>query len=602
MGSQSPDTLDVIRASSHGSLSPADYARLARALPGVRERLEPLRLVLLSTFTTNLLVPYLKVEAARQGFYLDVHQGGFGQMEQALIGEAWRSPDGSPEVLFMMMRFEDLEPDLPYRASAPAFDSMLDRIDASLAQFRSRSSGLAFVANFTFTGPRPASIFDANSEGSMSLALQAFNRRLAGHLASRAHIWDYAGLVASIGSANWTDPRLWALARNPIAAAHQPAVARHFARTLRGAYRPAAKCLVLDLDNTLWGGAIGDDGVGGIQLGNDNPGSMFLEFQRAILGLRDRGVLLAIASKNDEAVAREAFTKHPDMLLRLEHFSAMRIDWRRKSEGLREIAAELNIGLDSLVFFDDNPVEREEVRSNAPQVRVIEVPADPLHFVWALADFEGFDTPAVSREDLGRAAAYKAETERRASASSATSLDEFLVSLEMKAEIGAWNEITAQRIAQLVLKTNQYNLTSRRLTLPQLAAAAESGVGIHWLRLSDRYGDMGLIAVAMMAVEGEDAVIQNLLLSCRVANRGVEQWMLSYLAAEARKARCKRLVGEYVATERNHVVAGLYRDMGFAVLAEEGGVTRYGLDLETQAIQMPAYIAVSVSAASGTEA
>lgn len=580
-------------------LTPADYVRIARELDRDRSSLEPLRLVLLSTFTATLLAPYLKVEAARQGFHLDIHFGAFGQFEQALFGEDWRSSDGTPEVLLMMMRLEDLEPGLPFQTGLAGSDSrMLERIDSTLDQFRERSTGLAFVANFAFTGPRPASIFDANYESSMSFALQAFNRKLAAHLASRAHIWDYAGLVATVGSANWTDPRLWALARNPIAAVHQPAVARHFARTLRGAYRPAAKCLVLDLDNTLWGGVIGDDGIGGIQLGSDNPGSVFLEFQRAVLGLRDRGVLLAIASKNDEAVAREAFTKHPDMLLRLEHFSAMRINWRRKSEGLREIAAELNIGVDSLVFFDDNPVEREEVRSNAPDVRVVEVPADPLHFVRALADFEGFDTPAVSQEDLGRAAAYKADTERKASASAATSLDDFLASLEMKAELGTWNELTSQRIAQLVLKTNQYNLTSRRSTLPQLAAAVEAGVDIHWLRLTDRYGDMGLIAVAMLAREADDAVIQNLLLSCRVANRGIEQLMLAHLAAEARKAGCKRLIGEYIATQRNHVVAGLYREMGFADLSEEGEVKRYSLDLGTQAIKVPGYIAVSVSAAS----
>ena len=548
--------LERIRSSPSEGLSPADYMKLARGLAAdaasARERLQPVRLVLLSSFTTTLLEPYLKVEAARQGFLVDIHHGGFGQFEQALLGDEWRSTDGATEVLVVMMRLEDLHPDVGFRvysdppATPDAPDApgdgfgalsanVLARIDNVLSMFRERSKGQALVASFSVPEQRLAPIFDANQPGSLTYKVQALNRALVDRVQARSgsHIWDYAGLVSSAGSARWTDPRLWALSRTPVSAANQPVLARHLARTLRGALRPSAKCLVLDLDNTLWGGVIGDDGIGGIQLGDEHPGRAFKELQRAVLGLRDRGVLLAICSKNDPAVVHEALASHPEMLIKLKDFAATRINWNPKSKNLREIATELNIGLDSLVFFDDNPVERAEVSEGAPEVNVVNVPVDPANYVRALCELAAFDVPTLTAEDRLRAQSYQAQIERRESEAQAGSLDEFLPSLQMEAEIGTWGAMTAQRIAQLVIKTNQFNTTTRRSSEAELAALHESGLGVYWLRLTDRYGDMGLIAVSVLTKLGSDAIVHSFVLSCRAANRGIEQTMLAYLAKKA---------------------------------------------------------------------
>jgi FkbH-like protein len=593
--------LEKLRATPEGSLSSADYSRLARQLGGEKEALTPLRLVLLSTFTTTLFDPFLKVEAARHGFWADVHHGGFGQFEQVLLGDDWRARDGAKEVLVLTMRLEDLDPDAPYRLGsgfeARAAD-VLARIDATLDLFRKKSSGAALVASFAPAAHRVGAIFDANQAGSYTHRLNALNASLLERISARPGcvVWDYAGLVASCGAARWTDPRLWALARTPVAAANQPALAQHLVRTVRGVLRPASKCLVLDLDNTLWGGVIGDDGVGGIQLGEEFPGRAFKELQRACLGLRDRGILLALSSKNDPEAVHECFAKHPEMVLRLEDFAATRVNWNPKSQSLREIAEELNIGLDSLVFFDDNPVERGEVRERAPEVHVVELPADPASYVKTLADVAAFDTPAITEEDRNRARSYQAEAQRTKAESQAGSLEEFLASLEMVVEIGPLDAVTSQRVAQLVQKTNQFNTTTRRLSQAELEAMHDdAGLGVYWLRQSDRYGDMGLVAVGVLTPEGESAVIHGLVMSCRVANRGIEQTMLAHLARRARSLGYKRLVGEYVPTKKNHVVAELYPRHGFAPDAghtEESDRVRYTFDLEAGDIAIPAFIRV----------
>ena len=601
--------LERIRSPRAEGFSPAEYMSLARALaadPEARERLQPVRLVLLSSFTTTLFEPSLKVEAARQGFLVDIHHGGFGQFEQALLGDAWRSPEGkATEALVVMMRLEDLQPDVGFRVYADGPDeawdalcaNVLTRIESTLSIFRDRSNGPAFVASFSMPDNRIGPIFDANLPGSLTYKLQALNHSLLERVTKRAtcHVWDYAGLVSAAGSARWTDPRLWALSRTPVSSANQPVLARHLTRTLRGALRPAAKCLVLDLDNTLWGGVIGDDGVSGIHLGDDHPGRAFKELQRAALGLRDRGILLAICSKNDPAVVHDALANHPEMLVKLKDFAATRINWSPKSQNLREIAKELNIGLDSLVFFDDNPVERAEVMEGAPEVRVIDVPVDPALYVRALCDVAAFDAPSLTAEDRLRAQSYQAQIERRESEAQAGSLDEFLPSLQMEVEIGSWNAMTAQRIAQLVIKTNQFNTTTRRVSEAELAALHEGGLGVYWLRLADRYGDMGLIAVAVLTKEGTDAVVHSFVLSCRAANRAMEQTLVAHLATKARDGGCTRLIGEFIPSAKNTPVVDMFPKLGFVLLegadAQEG-ITRYAYDLSKGDLVIPPFIGV----------
>lgn len=594
--------LEEIRGCPPARLGLLDYRRLAAELDAHRGDLTRVRLVLLASYTTTFWDPYLTVEGARLGLGVEVVQGGYGQLEQALAGGRWHAADGALEVLVLAMRLEDLDEDLPHRFHRDAGDAFealgrdaLGRLSAATAMFRELSSGPVLIANFAAPEPRPLSVFEAGDPDSLTHRLNELNRELARRTRdlSGALVWDYAGLVGSHGAADWTDARLWALSRSPVAARHLPALASHLLRSVRGALRPRAKCLVVDLDDTLWGGAIGDEGIGGIVLGDDHPGSAYKRFQRAILGLRDRGVLLAICSSNDETTVADALDRHPEMLVRGSDFSARRINWEPKSSNLRAIAEELSIGLDSLVFFDDNPVVRAEVRSNLPEVLVVEVPPDPSLYVDVLASVPELDTTLITQEDRLRPAAYVAETQRRAARGCGEPLEDFLATLEMSATIGSLDDRSVQRVTQLVAKTNQFNTTTRRRTQAELEALADGeGAEVCWLRLSDRYGDMGIICVGILRIEGSAAIVDSLILSCRAANRGVEQALVAHLARVAVDRGCGTLVGEYIPSAKNHPVRDLFPSLGFTQAESQGDLQRFRLDLGASGVDVPAFIAL----------
>ena len=496
----------------------------------------------------------------------------------------------------LLLRPEDVAPDLGARVlGADALDATLgglvDRLAECVRTFRRTSRAPVLVANFALPSTLPLGVFDANVPESLAHALARANMRLRERVAEfpDAAVWDYAGLVAAHGAANWTDRRLWALARIPVAAALQPALAAHLVRSAAGLLRKPAKCLVLDLDNTLWGGVVGDDGLAGLQLGDDHPGSAFKAFQRAVLGLADRGILIAIVSKNDLEPVEQAFREHPEMLLRLEHVAAMRVNWNPKSGNLREIAAELNIGSDALVFFDDNPVERAEVRANAPEIGVIEVPTDPLGYVSALLDSGWFDQPALLAEDRARVRMYRENAERRSLEQRFESVDDFLHSLQMVATIGEADASTLGRIAQLVGKTNQFNLTTRRHSQTELAAmAADPRTVVAWLRVRDQFGDQGLVCVAVLRADGDTAHVDSFLMSCRVMNRRVEHAMMAFLDEHARRLGCRWLTAEYIPTKKNGMVRGFYDGFGFAAeSAGDDGAVRYRLDLAGSRLTWP---------------
>jgi FkbH-like protein len=324
---------------------------------------------------------------------------------------------------------------------------------------------------------------------------------------------------------------------------------------------------------------------------------VFKSFQRSVLALADRGILLAVVSKNDHTVAEQAFREHPEMLIRWENISAARINWEPKSGNIRAIAEELNIGSDALVFFDDNPVERAEVRANAPEVTVIDVPTDPLGYERALYDSGVFDQTGVSDEDLARTGMYRSDKERQELASRHTNVDDFLKSLDMEADIGVADDLTLARIAQLVGKTNQFNLTTRRHGQADLAArAADPDQLVAWLRLRDRFGDQGLVGVAVAVMEGTDARLDIFLMSCRVMNRKVEHTLMAYIANWARGKGARRLVGDYLPTPKNGMVSEFYPGLGFTPAGQIEKGERYTLDLTTTAVEWPDVIAVNAPA------
>jgi len=577
-------------------MQPAEYVRLARELAAApRADALPQRVAILASHTFEFIRPFLVVEGAQLGLAITPYFAPFGQFEQALAAPLTPDHAAGPDALVLAMRPEDLDPDAVVRFYATGgkrlgalLDEMVERLVSCARMFRDRADGPVLVANFAMPALLPLGPLDANSEGTLTYALAAANAQLRARLATvpGALVWDYAGLVAGAGAATWTDARTWSLARVAVASANQPRLAAHLARTLRAARRPAAKCLVLDLDETLWGGIVGDDGMRGLKLGDEHPGSAFKAFQRQALALRDRGVLLAVASKNDLDVAKQVFLEHPEMLIKWEDLAAVRINWAPKSVNIREMAAELNIGADAMVFFDDNPVERAEVRANAPEVTVIEVPTDPLQYPAALHASPAFDQVALSDEDRSRAAMYQVERQRRSLEEATSDPTEFLRSLEMVAVVGEASPTTAARIGQLIGKTNQFNLTTRRYTDAELAELVESPrATVAWLRLNDKFGDQGLVAVGVLRTNGTTGLLDTVLMSCRVMNRGVERALLSYLAEHARRLGCRELIGEYLPTKKNAMVRELYPSLGFESMDTEGRTFR--LDLTKSSLEWP---------------
>lgn len=583
-------------------LKPADYNRLAREIMQTNTqdeapRLHPIRLAALGTHSLQFIEPFLIVEGARRGLQIQNHFGEFGQLEQQLVGSESPIYQFNPEVLLLSLRLEDLDPEAVTRFFASGgqrfehlAEELCERLDRCIEIFSSRSQAWVLVANFAPPAHMPLGVFDAFVGDSLTYALNRANRRLREVINSHsnAFVWDYAGLVCSRGAAEWTDPRLWALARIAISAQHQPALASHLVRTICGVLWPSAKCIALDLDNTLWGGVIGDDGMAGIQLGDDYPGNTFKEFQRRILALMDRGILIAVVSKNEEAVARAVFQEHPEMLIRWEHMSTVRINWEPKSKNLREIATELNIGADAIVLVDDNPVERAEVRANAPEVAVLDLPTDPLKYSAALAACPYFDQTTVSKEDLSRGDIYRQQQVRREFGQKFETVEEFLESLEMTASVGMVDPTTLGRITQLVAKTNQFNLTTRRHSQSDISAmASDPSNAVVWLRLRDRFGDQGLVGVGILRKEGGCGHIDTFIMSCRVMNRQVERALLAYILDHALRLGCDEVVGEYLPTPKNRIVQSFYLDLGFVASSDAKGVQQFTLDLSLGGIYWP---------------
>lgn len=385
------------------------------------------------------------------------------------------------------------------------------------------------------------------------------------------HICDLEFLANRHGALAARDDRAWFESKQPCSPAMLVEFAREAAHLMASLRRPAKKVLVLDLDNTLWGGVVADDGLAGIELGDTSPrGEAFKAFQRSILALKKRGVLLGVCSKNDHAKAQEVFDKHPEMVLRMSDIVSFKANWEPKSDNIRQMAAELNLGLDSFVFVDDNPAEIEIVRQFAPEVTTLLLGPDASNHAAQLQDCRFFDPRSITAEDAERTDQYRSENQRKALQASAADMDTYLASLEMDATISEFTFVDAPRLSQLVNKSNQFNLTTRRRTEADIHALMKAPDYIGFsVRLKDRFGDHGLISIVVGQVVGETMLIDTWLMSCRVLKRQVENEVLNELVRLAAARGCRRLEGAYLPTAKNEMVRDFYAQMGFSLIAED---------------------------------
>jgi FkbH-like protein len=535
----------------------------------VRKTLQPVRLAVLGSSTTAQLPPLLTLHALAAGMALETYEAPFGSYRQEILDTKSGLYAFKPQAVLLFVNYRDAEGGPP-EAEADRWAGLWDLL-------RERAGCAVLMNTFDVPAERPGGNLEASLPESRLARLRRLNVLLAERAAGGAALLvDCDHLSGVVGKERWHDARFWHHAQQAIAPAVLPRYAAEAAAVLAAAFGRARKCLVLDLDNTLWGGVAGDDGAAALEIGETPRGEAFVAFQRYVQALGRRGVLLAVCSKNDAGNAREPFEKRPEMVLRLEDFSAFVANWEDKATGLRAIARKLNIGLDALVFADDSAGERELVRRFCPEVAVVDLPEDPADFVQALDSRRLFETAAVSSEDRGRAAHFAAEAERAALQERAPDLGSFLRGLEMRAEAGPFLEADVARVTQLVNKTNQFNLTTRRTTEAEVRALlADPAAWTLSVRLADRLGDYGLISAVVARRRGDDLEIETWLMSCRVLGREVEKLVFNKLVEAARAAGAKAVVGRYLPTAKNALVKDLLAGFGFT--PEAGGAWRLPL-------------------------
>lgn len=561
----------VVPAASYKTLSAA-AGLLARCpietWPSVRRQI---RVGLVGTWTTSTFAPLLRLAAARLGIVLTIHEPSFGQYFTETLDPYSALHAEKLDALILCPDHRALG--LPPFSNSPAaeVEAALDRWAGVWRTLRQVSQAAIVQMGFAAPGADPLGHYGAGLPGTRRRMIAAINEGLAGRAAAAdVSFVDLARLAAEAGESIWFDPRGWYMAKIPYGPDALAILARHTAAVLAARLGLSRRCLVLDLDNTLWGGVIGDDGLEGIVLGGSTMGEAFVDFQMAIKELPSRGVVLAVASKNDPDVARRPFIEHPEMVLKLEDFAAFEANWGPKSESIRRVAEKLNFGLESLTFFDDNPYERAEVRRALPAVDVPVLPEEPLAYRQALESYPHFEPATFTEADQGRAEQYRARAQAEALRAEAGSIEEYQASLNMAARIGPLDAVNMSRVVQLINKTNQFNLTTRRRNQAELEVFLErEEAEAFWVRLSDKFADHGLIAVVLAEVRGETLAIDTFLMSCRVLGRGVEAVILAEIARRAQVRGCRKVEGVYLPSGRNGMVAELYARHGMIETARE---------------------------------
>lgn len=561
------------------------------------------RCAILRSFTVEPLVPLLRAAAFAAGIDLMVLVGEFNTYAQELVDGGSALFGFVPQTVILAVQTRDLAPELWQdfaSLDAAGRDSVIERVTGQFAGWigalRRHSQANLVIHSLEAPVSPGLGVLDSQAGQGQMAAIQAINRNLS-ELAREhrgVYVLDYDGLVARYGREQWADERKWLSVRLPLAAPSLMRLAREWMRFLHPLTGKVAKAVAVDLDNTLWGGVIGEDGMAGIQVGSEYPGAAYLGLQRALLDLSQRGILLAVCSKNNTDEALAALQHHPGMLLRPQHFAAMRINWQDKARNLREIAAELNIGLDAVAFLDDNPVEREQVRREAPEALVVELPEDPMRYAQAVRDAPVFERLALSEEDRQRNEYYAAGRQRAALEQSLSSPEEFYRSLGQEAEIQPANALTVARVAQLTQKTNQFNLTTRRYTEQQIAGMMSCpGWRVLSLKVRDRYADNGLVGVTILREAGEVCEIDTFLLSCRVIGRTVETALLAHIADQARAGGAARLEGWFLPTKKNAPAKDFYSRHGFELAEERDGGQLWRLNLVSADVRCPEWIRVA---------
>jgi len=570
--------------------------RLARkllALPEPPQGFRTFRLLLVSNRMLSFLAGDVEAAGLARGLMIEAVETDYDAVRALALGAAERPAGRFDGVLLMLdAGFVPAGADLlDHAGEAAAFAALCADYDVIADGLRTRLQAPVIAA----TVPAPPELRLSSADMAVAGAQLRQVAQLNAHIAARAAaggvvVFDLAGLAAQIGAAGFFDPVRFFQAKTPFALQAGGVVADALTALIAAMTGRAARVLALDLDNTLWGGVVADDGVAGIVVGQGSPeGEAFLAVQQYALELRRRGVALVACSKNLEEIAREPFRTHPDMLLREEHFSVFLANFDDKATNLARAAAMLDLDPSAFVLLDDNPAERERVRSALPWALVPELGEDPAHFVRLAVASGYFEHLPLTADDTGRVAAYQARADAKALQASIGDYGAYLASLEMELAIAPFDAIGRARIAQLIQKSNQFNPTTRRYSEPEIAAMETDAGCVAWqVRLKDRFADHGMISAIVVRTAGDVWTIEGWVMSCRVLERGVEAAIIGQLTLLAAQAGVREIVGLYRPTPRNGLVRDLYPRLGFETVATDGdGGATYRLTPDPASIAAP---------------
>jgi FkbH-like protein len=601
---------DLRTAIFHSDLTPslAQVQRLISHAESLGPSVDNLRLGIVHTYTSELLNPWLALAAALQGLNLQAYHAPYGlslQEAEANSGLVRHEPD----LTLLLMRREDLHPDLakPLVGFSAARQKeiateTLERLCGIVGQFRKANVGQIVLTLLPPIFSPGLGIYDAQFDRSESIwwaNLKAEIGRCLRESMRASLFFDLDEVLQQLGRRHFFDRRLWYSARYPFAAAAAAEIARQVIGMGALIKLPKVKVIVLDADNTLWGGVIGEDGIHGIALGPDYPGSAFLDFQRRLLDYQQRGFILALCSKNNPADIEEVLKEHPHQILRHEHFAARRVNWQAKPDNLLSLAEELSLGLDSFLVVDDSDHECEAIRRAFPEVEVIQTPARPIDVPTCLERVARLEVLSLTAEDLAKTELYARERQRNELKqnfkNNGVPLREYLASLEMKMRIGFNDSAYAARLSQLTQKTNQFNLTTRRYNEQQMQAfILDSSWLVAHFSLTDAFGDSGVVGLAIFHIPTpKQAELDTFLMSCRVIGRDVESAFLHALLRRLADYGVDEIVGCYQPTAKNELARNFLPDQGFEKCTEG----RYRRDLRTTSLPPESAFPVAVEMA-----
>ncbi|MCQ9207312.1 MAG: HAD-IIIC family phosphatase [Omnitrophica bacterium] len=567
-------------------LMQSKYAALFKAIPKDALALGEVRIAILATGTVSHFNDILSYWLAGEGLSAVIYEAPYGTVHQTILDPKSGLYAMKPDVVMIFTNYRDIKCDIPAGSSHEEAERV---VKGAVGEFislwhalRQNSDCYIMQNNADLPFHRVFGNYEGTAVWTRLNMLRNFNLELAKSVLPGVTIFDLDHISSAYGKKKWHDSRYWYHSKHAFALDATGLVAYDAAKVISATRGACKKCLIVDLDNTLWGGAIGDDGLEGIRLGNGPDGEAFVDFQKFLLKLKNRGIVLAVSSKNEEKIAKEPFLKHPHMQIKLDDVVAFRANWNDKVSNIKEIASSLNIGLDSIVFLDDNPAERQLVKSILPAVSVPELPEDPSNYRAALSSLSFFETVLFSGEDRAKTAYYRDNIKRSEFQEHFTDLSGYLENLDMEMTTGDFDSFNLPRIAQLINKSNQFHLTTTRYTESELKSVME-GDSSHcmYFKLKDCFGDNGLISAVILRKQGAETLsVDTWVMSCRVLSRGAEEFVCGRIVSQAKRIGCKKIVGKYIPTKRNRLVALLYERLGFKKVREGGGSTFWELDLD----------------------